>query len=96
MLSGILLVTEALQSGEIAHAVGFIHESRRATWQEYFRQLLPDELAAEGAVFTTIELIQVGRGGAEYEMLREEDGQVFSYPIALVADVDGRWRLWQF
>ena len=70
--------------------------NRRAVWQEYFGQLLPDELAAEGGRFTTIELIQVGRGGAEYEMLREEARRVFSYPIALVADVDGRWRLWQF
>ena len=87
---------EALQSGDVARAVGFIHGNRRAAWQEYFDQLLPDELAAEGAGFTTIALMQIGRGGAEYEMLREEDGRVFSYPIALVADVDGRWRLWQF
>ena len=88
--------TEALQSGDVARAVGFIHGNRRAAWQEYFDQLLPDELAAEGGGFTTIKLMQVGRGGAEYEMLREEEGRVFSYPIALVADVDGRWRLWQF
>ncbi len=88
--------TEALQSGDVARAVGFIHGNRRAAWQEYFAQLLPDELAAEGGGFTAIELMRVARGGAEYEMLREEDGRVFSYPIALVADVDGRWRLWQF
>ncbi len=88
--------TEALRSGDVVRAVGLIHGNRRAAWQEYFDRLLPDELAAEGGGFTTIELIQVGRGGAEYEMLREEDGRVFSYPIALVADVDGRWRLWQF
>ncbi len=88
--------TEALRSGDVASAVGFIHENRRTAWQDYFDQLLPDELAAQGAGFTTIEPIQVGRGGAEYEMLREEDGRVFSYPIALVADVDGQWRLWQF
>ena len=88
--------TEALQSGDVVRAVGFVHGNRREAWQEYFDQLLPDELAAEGGGFTTIELIRVGRGGAEYEMLREEDGRVFSYPIALVADVDGQWRLWQF
>ena len=88
--------TEALQSGDVARAVGFIHGNRRAAWQEYFGQLLPDELAAEVGGFTAIELMRVARGGAEYEMLREEDGRVFSYPIALVADVDGRWRLWQF
>lgn len=88
--------TEALQSGDVVRAVGFIHGNRRAAWQDYFDQLLPDELAAEGGQFTKIELMQVGRRGAEYEMLREEDRRVFSYPIALVVDVDGRWRLWQF
>lgn len=87
---------EALQSGDVPRAVGFIHGDRRTAWQEYFDQLLPDELADEGAGFTTIEMIQVGRGGAEYEMLREENGRVFSYPIALVVDIDGQWRLWQF
>jgi hypothetical protein len=25
-----------------------------------------------------------------------EDGQVFSYPVVFVVDIDGRWLLWQF
>lgn len=88
--------TGALQSGDVFRAVGFIHEARRARWREYFEPLSPDELAAQGDNFTGIELIRVGRGGAEYEMLREEDGQVFSYPVAFASDVDGQWRIWQF
>ena len=88
--------SEALQRGEIERAVGFVHEQRRTPWREYFEQLSPADLATQGAGLTTIELIRVGRGGAEYEMLREEGGRVFSYPVALTTDVDGQWRLWQF
>ena len=88
--------SDALQGGDIERAVGFIHGKRRTPWREYFEQLPPVDLATQGAGFTTIELIRVGRGGAEYEMLREEGGRVFSYPVALTADVDGQWRLWQF
>lgn len=88
--------TTALQDGDIGRAVRFIHGNRRAAWQEYFGELTAEDLAAEEQLFTTIELVQIGRGGAEYEMLREENGQVYSYPIVFIADVDGRWRLWQF
>jgi hypothetical protein len=86
----------ALRSGDISRATSFIHGNRRARWQEYFGQLTSDELAEEAAAFTNIERVRVGRGGAEYEMLREEDGRIFSYPVVFVADIDGRWRLWQF
>jgi hypothetical protein len=88
--------SEALQGADVERAVGFIHGKRRAPWREYFEQLPRVDLATQGARFTTIELIRVGRGGAEYEILREENGQVFSYPVALTTDVDGQWRLWQF
>ena len=87
---------EALRSGDRERAISYIHRNRRPRWREYFEQLPPDDLAAQGAGFTAIELIRVDRGGAEYEMLREENGQVFSYPVALTTDVDGQWRLWQF
>jgi hypothetical protein len=88
--------TTALKAGDVARAVSFIHGVRRAAWQGYYTQLLPAELAEDAALFTAIELVSVGRGGAEYELLREEDGQIFSYPIVFAADIDGRWRLWQF
>ncbi|MDA1183270.1 MAG: hypothetical protein O2930_01330 [Acidobacteria bacterium] len=88
--------TGSLQTGDPEQALSFVHGARQAGWREYFEPFSPDELADYGASFTAIELIRVGRGGAEYEMLREEAGQVFSYPIAFAADVDGQWRLWQF
>jgi hypothetical protein len=87
---------QALQTGSVPAIASFIHGHRRAGWQEYLGRLIAGDLAAEANLLTTIELVQVGRGGAEYEMLREEDGRIFSYPIVFVADVDGRWRLWQF
>jgi hypothetical protein len=88
--------TAALRSGDAARATSLIHGSRRARWQEFYGRLTAEELAADADALTTIELVRVARGGAEYEMLREEDGRVFSYPVVFVADTDGRWRLWQF
>ncbi|MGH9203467.1 MAG: hypothetical protein ACRD2A_19770, partial [Vicinamibacterales bacterium] len=87
---------DALRSGNVTQAVSFIHGNRRARWQESLAQVGPDVLATIDGVFTNIDLIGAGAGGAEYEMLREEGGQVVSYPVVFVVDSDGRWRLWQF
>ena len=87
---------DALQGGNVAEAVTFIHRDRRDRWQEDLSQVSPDVLAAIDTIFATIELAGVGAGGAEYELVRVEDGQAFSYPVVFVADADGQWRLWQF
>jgi sugar lactone lactonase YvrE len=89
-------LTESLRDGDLEQVLSFIHGARQAGWREYFEPFSPDDLEEHGAGFTGIELIRVGRGGAEYEMLREEAGQVFSYPVAFATDVDGQWRIWQF
>jgi hypothetical protein len=88
--------TTALASGDVIRATAHIHSNRRGRWQEFYGGLTAEERAAEADVLTNIELVRVARGGAEYEMLREENGRVFSYPVVFVADTDGQWRLWQF
>jgi glucose/arabinose dehydrogenase len=86
----------ALRAGDVPAVASLIHGGRRAAWQQYYSQLAPQDLSAEADALGAITLVEVGRGGAEYELLREENGQVFSYPVVFVADSDGRWRLWQF
>lgn len=87
---------DALRSGNIEQAVAFIHSAHRAGWHAALAQLAPDVLAGIDSILTGIELVQAGAGGAEYEVVRLEGGQAFSYPVVFVADTDGRWRLWQF
>ena len=89
--------TEALRRGDPGRAVTFIHSQRRGIWLKDFSQLTTEQLAVVGAqIFTPVRVVRVGAGGAEYEMLREEGGQLLSYPVVFIADADGRWRLWQF
>ncbi len=45
---------------------------------------------------TTISLVGVGFGGAQYEMLRDRDGQTYSFAVWFQIDQDGLWRLRRF
>ncbi len=88
---------DALRTGDIAKAVSFIHSDRREAWSEYFNQLTPDELAQVDQMFMMIELVEVGFGGAQYEMLRERDGLIYSYAVWFAYDIgEGQWRLERF
>ena len=71
-------------------------EERRQAWAEYFRALPADAMADVDQVFPAISLVEVGAGGAQYEMVAERDGVLFSYAIWFQVDADGRWRLWRF
>ena len=87
---------DALRSGDVAGAVAFIHSDRRAGWEEYFLQFSPVQFAAIDSVFTDLALLEVAPDRAECEMMRDVDGLLYSFPVSLLIDVDGRWRLWQF
>jgi len=87
---------DALRGGDVARAASFVHGDRRAAWEEYFRQLTPDLFAVTDTVFADVTLSEVAPGRAECEMMRDEDGLRYSFPISFVIDVDGGWRLWQF
>jgi hypothetical protein len=45
---------------------------------------------------TTIRLVEVGPGGAQYEMLRDLDGQTLSFAVWFQLDRDGLWRIRRF
>jgi sugar lactone lactonase YvrE len=87
---------DALREGDVQTAVQFIAAERRQAWADYFESLPPDAFADVDLVFTTVTLVEVGYGGAQYEMLAERDGLFYSYAIWFQTDEDGRWRLWRF
>ena len=87
---------DALRGGDATRAASFVHRDRRAAWEEYFRQFTPDLFAETDTVFADVRLVDIVPGRAECEMMRDEDGLLYSFPISFLIDVDGGWRLWQF
>jgi hypothetical protein len=86
----------ALRANDVAVATSFVHSDRRAAWTAYFGRLTPAQLAATDTMFTGITLREVAPGRAECDMMRDEGGLLYSFPVSFEIDVDGRWRLWQF
>ncbi|MBI3825054.1 MAG: hypothetical protein HY294_03570 [Candidatus Rokubacteria bacterium] len=82
----------ALRNGNIAEAVSFIVERRRADYETAFR-LVAGSLSNVDAVLTTIELVAVRNNSATYEMRRADDGAVMSFQVRFTIDRDGVWRL---
>ena len=68
----------------------------RDRYQTQFSQLNPGTLANVDQIMTSIALVEVGFAGAQYEMLRPSDGQVFSYAVWFQLDLDGLWRIRRF
>lgn len=87
---------DAVRAGDLARAVSFLHSAARARYQAQLSRLGAATLAAIDAYLTTIQLVEVGAGGAQYEMLRERDGQTLSFAVWFQLDADGLWRLRRF
>ena len=86
----------ALRAGDIAAAAAFVHADRRSAWVEYFGRLTPAQFAATDATLREIVLVEVTPGRAECQMVREEAGVSYSFPVSFEIDADRGWRLWQF
>jgi hypothetical protein len=87
---------DALRGGDVQTAVSFIASERREAWAEYFQALPPGALEDIDLVLTEMTLVEVGYGGAQYEMVADRGGLLYSYAIWFRIDADGRWRLWRF
>jgi hypothetical protein len=86
----------AMRAGDPAAAASFLHRDRRAAWAEYFGRMTPAQFAAADALFTDLTLVEATPGRAECEMMRDEGGLLYSFPVSFAIDVDGGWKLWQF
>jgi len=87
---------DALRQRNVQSAVGFVAAKRRVAWVDVLASLPPDAFEDVDLVFTDVRLVEIGYGAAQYEMVAERDGLLYSYPIWFRIDADGRWRLWRF
>jgi hypothetical protein len=86
----------AMRAADATAAASFVHSDRRAAWAEYFGRLTPAQFADVDAMFTDLTLVEVAPGRVECEMMRDEGGLLYSFPVSFEIDVDGGWKLWQF
>jgi hypothetical protein len=87
---------DSLRAGDVARAVGFIHADTRAAYEAQLTRFSPGTLANIDRYLTTIDLVEVGPGGAQAEMLRARGDQVRSFAVWFRIDRDGLWRLRRF
>ena len=87
---------DALRATDIARASAFLHSDTRDGYQTLFSRLDTATLSSIDRYMTTIQLIEVGADGAQFEMLRPRGGQVLSFAVWFRIDQDGIWRIRRF
>ena len=87
---------DSLRAGDLIGALRFLHSSTRSQYEAQLTRLSPAALAGIDQQMTGIQLVELGFGGAEYEMLRPQDGQMRSFAVWFNVDHDGLWRLRRF
>jgi hypothetical protein len=86
---------EALTTGNINEAVTFISVISRDKYSDIFYAIepnLPDFVAGMGQMILSSSTL----GEVEYEMLHEDGGQTYSFPVTFVKEDDGIWRVFNF
>jgi hypothetical protein len=86
----------ALKSGDVARAVEFLHSGTRDAYRVQLSRMSPSMRTDIDQFVTSIRLVEVGFGGAQYEMLRQQDGRPHSFAVWFQMDRDGLWRLRRF
>jgi hypothetical protein len=87
---------DAIRAGDLARAASFLHSSTRDAYRAQLAAMSPAARADIDRIMTTIQLVQIGFGGAQYEMLRPGSDQPLSFAVWFQIDEDGVWRLRRF
>ncbi|MGH2626182.1 MAG: Ig-like domain-containing protein, partial [Anaerolineales bacterium] len=87
---------DALRAVDVSRAVTLIHTETRPAYEAELRRFSSTTLANIDRYMTTIQVVEVGPGGAQYEMLRLRGDQTLSFAIWFQIDQDGIWRLRRF
>ncbi len=87
---------DALRLGDVSRALGFVHSHVRSEYEELWRQFPRSFWANIDRYMTSVQFVEAGLGGAQYEMLRERDDQMLSFAVWFQLDHDGLWRLKRF
>ena len=85
----------ALRRGDVDAALQFVRLDSRQRYREMFTHLTVDPAHID-EVLSDLKPVKIDRMGAEFEMLRIEDGKTYSYFVLFVRDYDGVWRLKSF
>lgn len=85
----------ALAIGDVNEALTYVAEISREQYRIFFEELeayLPQMVSDMG------ELIPIERNEemAYYDLLREEDGEIYAYPLTFVREEDGNWKIYDF
>ena len=88
---------QALIDGNIENAVAYFKSDRRATYDEVFRALPPDQIGNIIPGADNIELVDILDGKARYvtdiEILVNGQPMTISSYIIFVTDIDGLWKI---
>ena len=86
----------ALRRGDAAAALECTDSESRSRYRQVLTSLASKSPQEVDRILTTIQFVEIGPGGAQYEMLRERDGQTLSFAVWFRIDQDGIWRLRRF
>ena len=83
---------DALRRGDVPGALAYLATTSRDGYLPLLGALTVPLSQIDG-VLTDISLVSADEDRAEYEMLRVDNGEIFSYFVLFVRDTDGVWRL---
>jgi PKD repeat protein len=85
----------ALRAKDIEKALNYIEVERRETHRAKF-EALKDKMSAILDTFIEFNFVKFYRYTIEYEIVANENGVKYSYPITFIKGADGIWRFKKF
>lgn len=85
----------ALAASDVNKAVSYVAEISAEKYHTFFEELevyLPQMASEMG----TLILIRQDEEMAYYDLLREESGEIYAYPVIFVKEENGGWKIYDF
>jgi len=85
----------ALAVGDIERAVSFTAEISAEQYRTFFQELeayLPQMATEMGELI----FIKQNEEMIHYDLLREESGELYAYPVIFIKEEDGSWKIYDF
>jgi hypothetical protein len=88
-------MVNALNGGDIPTAVAQIVSEKKQLYTSLFNAL-GGQLQSILSTDQSFSLITIDNGYALYELVAQENGRAYSYPVAFIRDAQGLWKIKQF
>jgi hypothetical protein len=85
----------ALAIGDVNEAVSYFAEVSAENYRQLLGQLRPYFTQMVNDMGELI-FIEQNEEMVYYDLLREEDGEIYAYPVIFVNEEDGRWKIYDF